>query len=123
MWRYLIIGFLVAHGLVHVAIWARPTSNARRARFDPGHSWLWGDRRSLALIMAISAAAFLIVGGALLWVPLASWRLLAVVGLVYSLGLMIVYFNRRFLFIEVVNGGLILGLAWTTWPSQTLLGM
>ena len=72
--------------------------------------------------MAMSAAAFLIVGGALLWVPMASWRLLAVVGLVYSLGLMIVYFNRRFLFIEVVNAGLILGLAWTTWPSQTLLG-
>jgi hypothetical protein len=115
MWRYLFIGFLVAHGLVHVAIWARPISRDRKAPFDPGHSWLWGDRRSLALIMAMSAAAFLIVGGALLWVPLASWRLLAVVGL------MIVYFNRRFLFIEVVNAGLILGLAWTTWPSQTLL--
>jgi hypothetical protein len=54
MWRLLFVGFLIAHALVHGAIWATPASKDPKAPFDAGHSWLLGDRGTLALILAVT---------------------------------------------------------------------
>jgi hypothetical protein len=48
MWRLLFIGFLIAHGLVHLAIWLMPKPPDQKAPFDPGHSWLLGDQKTVA---------------------------------------------------------------------------
>jgi hypothetical protein len=34
MWRFLFIGFLIAHGLVHLAIWLMPKPADQKAPFD-----------------------------------------------------------------------------------------
>lgn len=47
MWRSLFIAFLVAHGLVHLAIWLMPKPADDKAPFDPDHSWLVGDQKRL----------------------------------------------------------------------------
>jgi hypothetical protein len=39
MLRWLLIVFLVAHGLVHVAIWT-PRYDPEKGAFDASHSWL-----------------------------------------------------------------------------------
>jgi hypothetical protein len=39
MVRVLLSGFLIAHGLVHIAIWA-PKHDPEKAPFDASHSWL-----------------------------------------------------------------------------------
>jgi hypothetical protein len=39
MLRTLFALFLIAHVLIHVAIYATPRDSAKPAPFDPGHSW------------------------------------------------------------------------------------
>jgi hypothetical protein len=123
MWRLLFVGFLIAHGLVHLAVWAMPKPKDQRAPFDPATSWLFGrDQRTLALTLAFGAAAVLVAAGLGLWVHADWWRPVAVTGLAISFLLMVVYFNPWFLFIEGVNAGLIAGILWFAWPSQTMVG-
>lgn len=122
MWRLLFIGFLIAHGLVHLAVWAMPKPKDQRAPFDPATSWLFGEQRTLALTMALTATAVLVAAGLGLWVYADWWRPVAVTGLAISLVLMVLYFNPWLLFIEGVNAGLIAGIHWFAWPSQTMVG-
>jgi hypothetical protein len=39
MWRFVFIAFLIAHGGVHVAIWATPKPEDQKVPFDASHSW------------------------------------------------------------------------------------
>ena len=122
MWRFLFIAFLIAHGGVHVAIWATPRPKGENAPFDPSHSWLFGSQRSLALVLALAAAALLVAAGLGLWAQAEWWRTVAVIGLITSFGLMVLYFHPWFLFIQAVNAALIVGLLWLDWPSKTMVG-
>jgi hypothetical protein len=57
--------FVIAHGLVTFGIWAAPLTE--QAPFNPGHSWLFGDSRTLAIALAVFAAiAFVLTGGGFL---------------------------------------------------------
>jgi hypothetical protein len=114
--RVLVIVFLVAHGLVHVAIWA-PTYDPAKAPFDASHSWLLGDRRALARLLAFSAAAILVLAGLALLLNGEWWRPTAVAGLAVSTVLLVLFFVRWYVFILVVNIALIVGIAWMDWPS------
>jgi hypothetical protein len=121
MLRWLLIVFLIAHGFVHVAIWA-PTYDPARAPFDPSHSWLIGEQRWLARVLAFVAAAVLILAGIALWAKAGWWRPTALGGLVLSTVLLVVFFVRWYVVILAVNVGLIVGLAFMDWPSKTTVG-
>jgi hypothetical protein len=120
MWRVLFIAFLIAHGAVHLAIWATP--KREDAPFDPAQSWLVGNQRSLAMVLAIAAAITLIGAGIGLWADAEWWRTMAIIGLAISFGLMVIFFHPWFLPIQVINAALIIGLAWLSWPSETMVG-
>jgi hypothetical protein len=122
MWRFLFIGFLIAHGLVHLTIWLMPKPADGKTSFDVNHSWLLGNQKTAAAVLAIAAAMLLVGGGLGLWVHADWWRAVAVVGLAVSFGLMVLYFNPWYLFIESVNAGLIVGIAWLTWPTHSMVG-
>lgn len=122
MWRFVFIGFLIAHGLVHLAIWLMPMPAGQKAPFDPDHSWLLGDRKTVAVLLAVTAAVLLVGAGLGLWATAGWWRGIAVVGLVTSFSLMVAYFTPWYLFIEGVNAALIVGIVWLTWPSKTMVG-
>lgn len=49
MARVLFAAFLVAHGLVHIAVWGSTTA-AEAQGTGPAHSRLIGDQRSMALV-------------------------------------------------------------------------
>jgi uncharacterized membrane protein YphA (DoxX/SURF4 family) len=119
--RVLLGVFFIAHGLVHVAIWA-PKYDPEKVPFDASHSWLLGDRRPLARVLAYSAAAILVVAGILLLAQGGWWRPTAVVGLSVSTVLLLLYFNRWYLFILAVNIALIVGIASLDWPSKSTVG-
>jgi hypothetical protein len=120
--RVLLIGFLIAHGLVHIAIWA-PKYDPEKVAFDASHSWLIGDQRTLARVLAFGAAALLVVAGIGLWAQAGWWRpTAAVVGLGVSTVLILLYFNRWYLLIVAVNIALIVGIAFMDWPSKTTVG-
>jgi hypothetical protein len=61
--------FLMAHGLIHAALWCTPFDPAK-APFDPRHSWLAarlgadGPARPLSVILALSATVLFLVAGA-----------------------------------------------------------
>lgn len=110
MWRFLFIGSLIAHGLVHLAIWVMPKPKDQQAPFDPDHSWLLGEQKTTAVLLAVTAAVLLMAGGLGLWAHADWWRSVAVIGLAASFGLMVLYFNPWYLFIEGVNASLIVGI-------------
>ena len=119
--RVLLGLFFIAHGLVHVAIWA-PKYDPEKAAFDASHSWLLGDRRPLARFLAFAAAAILIVAGIALLAQGGWWRPTAMVGLSVSTVLLLVYFTPWYLFILAVNIALIVGIAWLDWPAKSTVG-
>jgi uncharacterized membrane protein YphA (DoxX/SURF4 family) len=119
--RVLLSVFFIADGLVHVAIWA-PKDNPEKAPLDASHSWLLGDKRPLARVPAFAAAAILIVAGIALLAQGGWWRPTVVVGLSVSTALLLLYFNRWYLFILAVNLALIVGIAWLDWPSTSTVG-
>jgi hypothetical protein len=119
--RWLLIVFLIAHGLVHVAIWA-PKYDPEKVPFDASHSWLIGDQRLLAQVLAFTAAALLVLAGIALWTQGGWWRPTAVLGLSVSTILLLLYFNPWYLFILPVNIALIVGIAFMEWPAETTVG-
>ncbi len=121
MWRVLLIGFLIAHGLVHVAIWT-PRYDPEKAAFDASHSWLLGDQRTLARILAFSAAGILVLAGIALWAHGEWWRPTAVIGLSVSTVLLLLYFIAWYLPILSVNAALIVGIVWFDWPAASTVG-
>lgn len=121
MLRWLLIVFLIAHGLVHFAIWA-PKYDPEKASFDAAHSWLIGDRRLLAQVLAFVAAGLLVLAGIALWAHSGWWRPTALVGLGLSTVLLLLYFNPWYLFILAVNLALIIGIGWLDWPSKSTVG-
>lgn len=120
MWRFLFIAFLIAHGGVHLAMWLSPTKPD--APFTATHSWLVGDQRGLAVVLAVLAATLLVVSGIGLWTAGSWWRFVAVAGLAISFLVMIVFFHPWFIPIQIINAGLIIALLWLDWPSQALVG-
>jgi hypothetical protein len=122
MWRFLFVSFLTAHGLVHLAIWLVPKPADGNAPFDVTHSWLLGDVKPVAVLLAIVAAGLLVGGGLGLWAHADWWRGVAAAGLAVSFALIVLYFNPWYLFIETVNAALVVGLLWLGWPSRPMVG-
>ena len=119
--RVLLGVFFIAHGLVHVAIWA-PKYDPAKGPFDASHSWLLGDQRPLARVLAFAAAAILIVAGIALLAQVGWWRPTAIVGLSVSTALLLLYFTPWYLFILAANIALIVGITWMDWPAKLTVG-
>ena len=124
MWRFLFIGFLIAHGFIHVAMWILVPKPApgKEAPFDASHSWLLGTQKALAASLAAATAAILVAAGVGLLTHADWWRAAAVIGLTASFLLIVVYFNPWFIPIEAINTALIASILWLSWPSKAMVG-
>jgi hypothetical protein len=91
MLRTLVGLFLVAHGLVTFGIWAAPAAD--KAPFNPRHSWLLGDARTLAVTLAVVAAAALVATGSGFLAHQDWWAAAAVAAGAVAVALMALYFN------------------------------
>jgi hypothetical protein len=76
MIRILVGGFLIAHGLVHLAVWATPMDES--ASFYPSHSWLLGSAKGLSVVIAALATVILVSGGVALFAHAGVWRPLVI---------------------------------------------
>jgi hypothetical protein len=81
-----------------------------------------GDQRTLAQILAFSAAALLVLAGIALWAHGEWWRPTAVIGLAVSTVLLLLYFTAWYIPILIVNLALIAGIVWFVWPSASTVG-
>ena len=61
MLRVLLGAFIVAHGLLTAFIWLSPAKAG--APFRATHSWLLGEARPLAVVVALVAAAGFVLAG------------------------------------------------------------
>ncbi|MDQ0754462.1 hypothetical protein [Arthrobacter sp. B3I4] len=89
--RWLAGLFLIAHGLVHLAIWL-PRQDAK-APFDVGHSPFAGDVRRPATALAIAAAVVLAVAGLGVLTAAPWWVPVTVAGAGVSAALLVLTFN------------------------------
>jgi hypothetical protein len=91
MVRFLLGGFVVAHGFVAAMIWAAPAQEG--APFRVTHSWLLGEVRALGVALALVAAfGFVLAGGGYL-AHQGWWGGFAVGAGAVALVLMALYFN------------------------------
>lgn len=123
MWRLIFLALLVAHGLVHIGVWAMPMpADGKEPRFDTAHSWLLGDARKLAISLAVVSAALFAIAALGLFGHADWWRAMAVVASGVSLGLMTLFFNPWLLAGWGLNVGLIAGIVLFSWSSERLVG-
>lgn len=104
--------FLMAHGLIHAAIWCTPFDPAK-APFDPRHSWLairlglGGPARRLSVMFALAATVLFLISGAgvLAGAPWAG--AVAVTAAAISFLLTVLVFHRWLSLNLLINAGII----------------
>ena len=110
--RILLGLFVIAHGLVHLAVWLPPPGGS--TPMQTARSWLLGDVRRLAVGLAVAAAVLLGAGGIALLAGVGWWPWLVVAGSAVSVLLMALTFTPWWLF------GLAIDAALLVWALRTL---
>ena len=105
MLRVLLGAFIVAHGLLTAVIWVMP-ANAE-APFRATHSWLVGDARPLAVVIALAAAAGFVLAGIGFITQQAWWALTGVGASAVALLLMALFFNPWLLAGIAISAGIL----------------
>jgi hypothetical protein len=124
-------GFLITHGLIHVAIWAPPSKvyaepdgKAAGPPFVPSHSWMLSGTaaaehraRVIAVALASVAGALLVLAGVGVAVGTSWWPSAALAGAGAGLVLKAVYFDRWLVIGILLDLGVIAAVA-AGWPSS-----
>jgi hypothetical protein len=96
MWRTLIGLFLVAHGLVTIAIWGPRYPAVPEGQLQPpdaAHSWIFGDVRLPSLIIGVAVGVALAIAGFGFLTHQAWWPPVAIGAGVASLLLFAAFFT------------------------------
>jgi hypothetical protein len=105
MIRVLLGTVIVAHGLLIALIWVGPAK--ADAPFQATHSWLLGDARPLAVIIALVAAAGFVLAGIGFIGQQAWWTFTGIGGGGVALLLMALYFNPWLLAGIAISAGIL----------------
>lgn len=127
MTKLMIGGFLVVHGLVHVAVWATPKGADQP--FDPSRSWLLelfgitaGPARTLSIVLAVAAATGFVAAGVALFMGIDSWRGMAIASAAGALPLLLLFFNPWLTLGVAIELGILFSLVVSHWPAETVVG-
>lgn len=114
--RTVLAALLAGHAAVHAVMWTLPFTDATREMpFDPGHSWMFGDSRVPAVVLAGVATLAFAVSAVGVLLQAAWWPVAMLVASVVSLVLMIGWFTPWWLVGIALSGGLAL-FAWQSQP-------
>jgi hypothetical protein len=105
MIRVLLGAFIVAHGLLTALIWLSPPK--ADAPFRATHSWLVGDARPLAIVIALVAAAGFVLAGVGIIADQAWWAVTGVGAGAVALVLMTLFFNPWLLAGITISAGIL----------------
>jgi hypothetical protein len=103
--RFLLGALIVAHGLLTALIWASPPK--ADAPFRATHSWLLGDARPLAIVVALVAAAGFLLAGAGVIADQAWWAVTGIGAGAVALLLMTLFFNPWLLAGIAISAGIL----------------
>jgi hypothetical protein len=111
--RVLLAVFLIGHAGVHAVMWTLPFTGAiRDMPFNPAHSWLLGDSRLIAVVLAAAAAAGFTATAVGYLLDTAWWPLVMLASAAVSLLLMAAYFSRWWS-LGILLSAALAGYAWT----------
>ena len=122
--KWLLAGLLVAHGFVHITVWASAKAATEQGT-TPDHSWVLGDQHSIVIgLTYLVVALFAAAAGALL-LEAEWWRQAAVMAAATSL-LLVALFPGALLGPWIVapvaiDVALIVAIIWLQWP-RSLMG-
>lgn len=112
MTRTLIGLFLVAHGLVTIAMWGPKYPAVAEGQLqppNPAHSWIFGDVRTFSLTFGVIVGLGLMVAGVGFLTDQQWWPQAAVISGVASMILFAVFFTPWWLAGIAISAGLIVG--------------
>jgi hypothetical protein len=114
--RTVITLFLIGHGAVHAIMWTLPFTDAvDDMPFDPASSWLLGERRTAALVLAgVTTAAFVVTAIAFA-IAAGWWPISMLVAVTLSMALLTAFFTPWWTVGILIN----LGLAVYAWLRLT----
>ena len=128
MTRVLIGGFLVAHGLVHIGVWATPKGD-RPQPFDPSRSWLLdmlgvphGAAHATSVAIAVLVGLGFVVAGTGLLVGASVWRTAAIASAIAAGPLFILYFNPWLTVGAALQAAIVYLLVVSGWPTEKIVG-
>jgi hypothetical protein len=105
MLRVLLGAFIVAHGLLTALIWAG--SPKAESPFRATHSWLLGEARPLAVVVALVAAAGFVLAGVGVIADQAWWAVTGIGAGAVALLLMTLFFNPWLLAGIAISAGIL----------------
>ena len=118
----LLVAFLMAHGLVHAAIWLTHPDPANPPPFQPDRSALLtvnGAPASLvhqtSVVLAVGSAALYVVGGVLVGFGAPGAAVVVAAAAIVGLTLKLLFFHP-WLSLGILIDILVLGVACTGWP-------
>ncbi|WP_199547218.1 hypothetical protein [Streptomyces sp. N35] len=118
--------FLIAHGLIHLPVWAAsgPAQDGNRPPFDARHSWalavagLPQARAGRVSIGLASAAAMLyVIAGAAVASGGTAWATAAVIAAVVGLALKVLWFHPWLSLGVLLDVGVLISV-YTYWPAS-----
>ena len=117
MWRLVVAGFLVLHGILNAAIWIPPQRGSELPNFGPQASWLFAEVRPVVVTLAVIAAGGFALSGVAYLVHLDMWAFSAIIAAVVSIALIVATFTPWWSFAVVINA-VILYAAWQPATAQ-----
>jgi hypothetical protein len=103
--QFVLGAFMVAHGLLTAFIWVSPAK--ADAPFRATHSWLVGDTRPVAVVIALVAAAGFVLAGIGFITHQAWWAITGIGAGAVALLLMTLYFNLWLLAGIAISAGIL----------------
>jgi hypothetical protein len=105
--------FLIAHGLVHLGVWATPQNPD--APFEPSHSWVGtaagasaASMRHAAIVLAAIVAGLSVVAGVAVFAELSIWPATVIAAATASLLLIGAYYSPWLSIGVLIDIGLVL---------------
>ena len=109
MLRNLIGFFVLAHGLVTVAVWLpNPATVEPAPPMDTSHSWLIGEARGLSLLLAAVAGTLIVIAGIAFLAGAAWWPSAAFAAGAVSLTLFFLFFTPWWLAAIAISSALVI---------------
>lgn len=124
MTRFAVAAFLIAHGLIHVAIYATPKDPAKPAPFDPSRSWVLAaghvsatPMRSASVALGLAVAAAYAASGWAVAIDAAAWTGTAALAAALGIALKGLWFNP-WLTLGIALDVAVLAAATAGWPAS-----
>jgi hypothetical protein len=113
MWRLVVAGLLILHGILHAAIWVPPQRGSELPSFGPQASWLFAEVRPVVVAVALIAAGGFALSGA---AHQDLWAYSAILAAVASMALIVATFTPWWSLAVVINAAIV----YAAWQSATV---